>query len=192
MSEDIVLEKQQQAKDIIKIFVDPFIDKLNKKTILDIGFGLGYNPLAMIEYGADVYGVEPARDEYKYATETLGLNKAKFLNIQLQDLPTTYDGCFDMITCFNFNIPINELDNLFEKVSLLLKDDGGFSISFADGIYDVLNHDSQLYAVMDILKRHFYDIGISVPGKNRLSNRIVLNCEKPVRIKNISENHTKK
>lgn len=57
MEQSLIDEKIKQSKEVVGFFVDPIRNELMGKKVLDIGFGLGYNPLEMTKNGADVYGV---------------------------------------------------------------------------------------------------------------------------------------
>lgn len=151
------------------------------KKVLDIGFGLGYNPLEMIKNGADVYGVEPDKECYEHAINTLGLDKNKFLNILVQDIPENYNDSFDMITCFNCNIGIYEFDRVMDRLAMLVKPEGVVRICFSESYYDPREKGpySIFFKIYYLMNRSFGRVGVPTIRDDIGVNRFVYECKGP-------------
>lgn len=181
MEQSLIDEKIKQSKIVAGFFADSAKNELAGKRILDIGFGLGYNPLEMIRNGADVYGVEPDKECYDYATNTLGLDRNRFFNILAQDIPESYNDSFDMITCFNCNIGIGEYDKVFDKLAMLVKPGGVVNIYFSEPCYNprIEEPSSMFFKIHYLMFRSFASVGVPIIRDDISANGILYECKEP-------------
>ena len=68
LSSDVIALKEQIANKVMKQ-LQQVLDQISGKTILDVGFGLGFNTAAMSALGAEVFGVELQPDAYTWAVQ---------------------------------------------------------------------------------------------------------------------------
>lgn len=65
-SDQVVKHKKATAKEVLSQ-LQQVVPRLPGSTVLDIGFGLGYNTAALKDLGATVFGIEPDTAAYKWA-----------------------------------------------------------------------------------------------------------------------------
>lgn len=117
-------------KDVYEQLISSNFDFKDKRC-LDIGTRDGLNCLTLINLGADkVIGIDI--DNSKFNTLTL-LSQIKLIKINLLDYQDTQ--LFDVITCFLWNMPIQQYQIIMDKIKLLLKANGTIFIGFHDLLY---------------------------------------------------------
>ena len=136
---------------------------MNGKKVLDVGFGLGYNSKAMRDRGANVYGVEPRDENYKYAISNGLIDKRKAFNCSLQDIPEDLLGSFDIVTVFLYNISIQEREDFSNMLAKAVKTDGLVIIGMRDSEY--IYGDEYIEPVSSSIYKCFNNVHL-VKGKN--------------------------
>lgn len=75
------------------------------KKVMDVGFGIGHKSYEMKKLGADLFGVEPLEERFRWAIEQMGfMEPSKAFNCLAQDLPIELFGTFDIVTMFKYRI----------------------------------------------------------------------------------------
>lgn len=148
---------------------------LEGKKVLDVGFGLGYNASIMKRLGADVYGVEPDEEAFKFAVTNNLIDKEKAFNCLLQDMPQELLGTFDIATVFLYNIPLSERDTFAQALAQSIKADGITIVGIHDDIY--INGDTYLEPVSASIGRQFGTMQST--GCNNMGNRYFINASEP-------------
>lgn len=132
-------------------------------TILDVGFGYGFNAEAMRARGARVFGVEPAAEAYTYAIQNKVFNKDAAFHGRVQDMPEDFANQLDLVTIFLWNIPRSEYDDVLEACSRKIAPQGKIIIGIHDQHYI---SDPYGCAVMPHVQRFFDNVEKKVfPGK---------------------------
>lgn len=160
--DDIKRIKNKFARENIDFF-DLLGINLNGKKVLDVGFGLGYNSKAMRDRGANVYGVEPRDEDYKYAISNGLIDKRKAFNCSLQDIPEDLLGSFDIATVFLYNISIQEREDFSKMLAKAVKADGLVIIGMHDSIY--ITGDKYIEPVYSSIYKCFDSVYL-IKGKN--------------------------
>ena len=160
--DDIKRKKEKDARENI-VFFDSYGINVNGKKVLDVGFGLGYNPKAMRDRGANVYGVEPRYEDYKYAISNGLIDKRKAFNCSLQDIPEDLLGSFDIVTVFLYNISIQEREDFSKMLAKAVKADGLVIIGMYDSVY--IYGDEYIEPVSSSIYRYFNNVHL-VKGKD--------------------------
>ena len=104
-------------------------------TILDVGFGYGFNAEAMRARGARVFGVEPAAEAYTYAIQNEVFNKNAAFYGRAQDMPEDFANKLDLVTIFLWNISRSEYDYVLEACSRKIAPQGKIIIGIRDQLY---------------------------------------------------------
>lgn len=97
---------------------------LKGKRVLDIGFGLGYNACAMRTLGAEVYGVEPKKEDFDFAISQQLIDRERAFNTTFQDMPQELFGTFDLATIFLYCIDVREKENVMQLLAKSIKPTG--------------------------------------------------------------------
>ena len=160
--DDIKRTKEKDARDNI-VFFDSYGINVNGKKVLDVGFGLGYNSKEMRDRGANVYGVEPRDEDYKYAISNGLIDKRKAFNCSLQDIPEDLLGSFDIVTVFLYNISIQEREDFSKMLAKAVKADGLVIIGMHDSVY--IYGDEYIEPVSSSIYKCFNNVYL-VKGKN--------------------------
>ena len=160
--DDIKRIKEKIARENI-VFFDSHGINMNGKKVLDVGFGLGYNSKAMRDRGANVYGVEPKDEDYKYAISNGLIDKSQAFNCLLQDIPEDLLGSFDIVTVFLYNILIQEREDFSNMLAKAVKADGLVIIGMQDSLF--IYGDGYIEPVSSSIYKSFNRVHL-VKGKN--------------------------
>ena len=134
--------------DFVRAGKDYFRDELNTlgmfrligsvkgKLVLDIACGEGYNTRMLARKGAETTGTDISEkliDQAKVQEEKdqLGI---KYYTLDVADLSTLPDKCFDLVTCFMAMIDIENIDMAIQEVKRVMKDDGRFIFSITHSL----------------------------------------------------------
>lgn len=144
------------------------------KTVLDVGFGYGFNAHAMGALGAKVFGAEPDLTAYQWAVREEKLAQANAHFGTLQNMPKEMAERVDLITVFKWNIARSEYADVFTALSRRISSQGKVVI----GIYDELYiSDPYGVAVRPHAEQYFGKVEAKrFPGT---WNRYVLVCTNP-------------
>jgi 2-polyprenyl-3-methyl-5-hydroxy-6-metoxy-1,4-benzoquinol methylase len=112
------------------------LEDLTDKTVLDIGSGIGHLFPMLFEFGAkEVYGIEPSK-------RNIETSKQLYPNVEV------YQGSLeDFVSDKKFDIAVSimvfehiwDIDEAFQKIAGLLKDNGKFYLIFGDKDFHILN-----------------------------------------------------
>lgn len=104
--------------------------KLKNKTVLEIGAGCGFVSAVLSLYGSTVTSIEPSSGIFSYhgriahaLFENLGIHHA-IIDSTIENINESEIGTFDFIFSINVLEHVNSVKNAFEKMSVLLHDDG--------------------------------------------------------------------
>ena len=149
---------------------------LEGKRVLDVGFGLGYNASIMKRLGAEVFGVEPNKDDFDFAVSNNLIDKDKAFNCLLQDIPQELLGTFDVATVFLYNINFNEREAFAQTLSQVIKPDGITIIGISDEIY--ISGDDYQEPVSASIGRFFNSLQSTRCNYN-IANRFFITASEP-------------
>jgi SAM-dependent methyltransferase len=126
--------RQQSALEIASFLSRRGIPLVGKK-ILDIGTRTGENAKIMSDSGAEVVVVEPDKESLSRAIELRNVDPERSFPVLLQELPSQYQGSFDIATVFLFNVPWLERAAFAEALLKAVKPGGKIIVSVADPAY---------------------------------------------------------
>jgi len=130
---DLKLARQREGKP----FEWPNILELNKlmadysagKTVLDIGCGTGATALYMSENAQKVVAIEPDQKTLSWAKQNRSRENIEYLPLYTDDLDSSYDGSFDLITAVDVIEHIEDYYPFISDCTRLLKEDGSLVIT---------------------------------------------------------------
>jgi len=115
-------------KDVYEQLISSNFDFKDKRC-LDIGTRDGLNCLTLINLGAEkVIGIDIDNSKFKTLSSQIKLIKINLLDYEDTQL-------FDVITCFLWNMPIQQYQIIMDKIKLLLQTNGTIFIGFHDSLY---------------------------------------------------------
>lgn len=125
---------------------------LRGKTVLDVGFDLGFNGQAMATLGATVFGVEPNSDAYGWAIHEQTMVKENTFHGKLQDLPKGQMPPCDLATVFLWCIYRADYDALLSALSRAITPTGTVIVGIHGETY---MYDPEGVAVPPHARRYF-------------------------------------
>lgn len=155
--------------------------KLEDKRILDIGTRDGLNCYSLLYFGKkEVIGIDiddsqffkleeyldkmyPNKEKNEYSKKKFEYYKNNIKLIKVNLLDFVDDNKFDIITCFLWNMPFDNYDEIMLKIKSLLNTNGILYIGIHDYVYKDIN--SQL-SVINLLEKYFNKVRI-INNKDR-------------------------
>ncbi|KAK0739023.1 hypothetical protein B0T21DRAFT_409412 [Apiosordaria backusii] len=108
---------------------------LSGASVLDVGFGYGFNAAAMRKEGAEVKGVEPDQTSYKSALANNNIDDKHAICAKLQDMPTHFANHVDVATLLLWNISRSEYDDVLRCLASAIGPSGSVVIGIYDDVY---------------------------------------------------------
>lgn len=106
------------------------LQKLKNKTVLEIGAGCGFVSAVLSLFGCKVTSIEPSCGIFSYhgkiahaLFENLGIHH-NIIDSTIENINKSKIGTFDFIFSINVLEHVNSVKNAFDKMSVLLHDDG--------------------------------------------------------------------
>ena len=123
----------------------------SNKVCLDIGTRNGANCVNLVEVGASsVLGIDIDSSHF----EEMWVNKK--ITLLKQDLLTMdISNKFDVITCFLWNMPYLQYNEIMDKIKELLNPNGLVYIGIVDDIYKYDPPSPYSVNIIELLKKHF-------------------------------------
>ena len=126
------------------------------KSCLDIGTRNGANCVNLIEVGAsNVLGIDIDSSRFH---EMCCNRKIKLVKQDLLTMDTSIK--FDVITCFLWNMPYLQYNEIMNKIKELLNPDGLVYIGIVDDVYKYDPTGSNSVNIVELLRQHFNAVRI--------------------------------
>lgn len=126
--------KKQVASEVVLQLQKVGIE-LSGSTILDVGFGFGFNAEAISSMGAKVFGVEPNTEVYNWAVREKKINEVNAFCGTLQDMPVGLADQVDVATVLLWNIYRSQYNMVLEALSRKISPRGRVVIGLHDQVY---------------------------------------------------------
>jgi len=118
---------------------------LDKKKVLVIGCGPGFDAIPFLKAGANVVGIEPSKEMANYAQKEFGIQmQVGFVEDELDLVQSSFDLAVTWGSSMNFSDP----GTVYSKVHSLLKPGGSLFFDFfnVDGPFSFLTYRKRLKA----------------------------------------------